>query len=270
MKAVYMGKNKRSVVEGLKHLVGRGVEVAAVVAPPRPAAAAPGDGESLADAARDLGLPVTTDMQLYAHLGGAGGPAASEYRLDDVDLVISFLFWKRIRKPLIELPRIGCVNFHPAPLPDIRGAAGYCLAIYEQMTSWGVSAHFVDESFDTGDIIKVLRFSIDPEAETAFSLEQKSQAELLKLFAQVIEEALREGSLPRTAQGEGRYFSKQDFEGLRRIRPEDTPEEVQRKIRAFWFPPYGGACVEIGGKEFTLIDDKLLAEIDRSLWRKPT
>ena len=42
------------------------------------------------------------------------------------------------------LGRIGCLNFHPAPLPDLRGVGGYNVAILEGMREWGVSCHFVD------------------------------------------------------------------------------------------------------------------------------
>jgi methionyl-tRNA formyltransferase len=256
MRVVYMGKNKLSAVEGLNYLVNKGVEVIAVVAPPR------GEDtpveESLFDASDKLGIPVATDVELYAGLTGESD--ASKYDLTNVDLVISFLFWKRIKKPLIDLPRIGCINFHPAPLPDVRGVAVYSIAVYEKLSSWGVSAHFVDECFDTGDIIKVLRFDIDPNNETAFSLEARSQKVLLELFKQVID-AARDGSLPRIPQGEGRYVSKGDFEKLRKIQPEDTLEEIDKKIRAFWFPPHGGAFIEIQQKEFTIVNEKLLSEI---------
>ena len=57
-----------------------------------------------------------------------------------------------------------CLNFHPAPLPDIRGLGGYNVAILEDFAEWGVSAHFVDEEFDTGDLVRVDRFPIDRES----------------------------------------------------------------------------------------------------------
>lgn len=41
------------------------------------------------------------------------------------DLVVSYLFWRKIRKPLIVRPKYRCINFHPAILPDYRGLAGY-------------------------------------------------------------------------------------------------------------------------------------------------
>jgi methionyl-tRNA formyltransferase len=256
-----MGKNKLSAIEGLKYVVEKGIEVVAVVAPPKDATT-PVE-ESLFHAANDLGIPTASDVELYEHLKPESD--RSVYNLDNVDLVISFLFWKRIKKPLIDLPRIGCINFHPAPLPDVRGVAGYNIAIYEKLATWGVSAHFVDESFDTGDIIEVLRFDIDADNETAFSLEAKSQAMLLELFKRVIDVVHRDGPLSRSPQGKGRYISKPDFEKMRKIQPEDSLEEIERKIRAFWFPPHGGAFVEIHGKEFTLVDERFLKEIARAV-----
>ena len=35
----------------------------------------------------------------------------------------------------------------------------------------------------------------------------------------------------------------------------------RKKIRAFWFPPYDGAYVEINGQKYTLINRQLLEEI---------
>ncbi len=101
--------------------------------------------------------------------------------------MLSFLFWKRIRPPLIELARVACLNFHPAPLPDIRGLGGFNVAILEDFAEWGVSAHFVDEEFDTGDLVRVDRFPIDRDGETALSLDLRSQERLLAVFRDVVD-----------------------------------------------------------------------------------
>ena len=155
MRCVYMGKHKRSVVGGLEHLLATGWEVAAVVAPPPDESAAPEQRLDLA--ARRAGLPLASDDDLYAAIES---PHASELDLTAIDTVLSFLFWNRIRKPLIDLADAGCLNFHPAPLPDMRGIGGYNVAILEDWPEWGVSAHFVDETFDTGDVVRVDRFPI--------------------------------------------------------------------------------------------------------------
>ena len=245
-----MGKHKRSAVGALEHLVDRGVEVVAVVAPPEPGGAA--DSQRLDRAAERSGVELTSDDELYARI--------ERGELTDVDLVLSFLFWKRLRAPLIDLPRIGCLNFHPAPLPDMRGMGGFNVAILEGFAEWGVSGHFVDQDFDTGDLVRVDRFPIAPDA-TALSLDIESQAKLLVLFEDVVDMAVDGTDLPRTPQGEGRYVTKDEFEAMRRVPPGEDAETLERRIRAFWYPPYDGATIEVAGRTVSLVDQALLAEI---------
>jgi methionyl-tRNA formyltransferase len=249
-----MGKCKRSATRALDWLVERGCEVPAVVAAEPDAHTTPEQRLDLA--AQRHGLPLLSDEELYE--------AAGRGDLGAVDIVISFLYWKLIREPLLSLGRIGCLNFHPAPLPDFRGVGGYNLAILEGRPEWGVSCHFVDERFDTGDLVAVQRFRIDPEAETALSLDVLSQERLLALFQEVMAVALAGDQLPRLPQGEGRYVTREEFESLRRIRPGD---DVDRKLRAFWYPPYPGATVEVEGEALTVVDERLLAELAR-LYRR--
>jgi methionyl-tRNA formyltransferase len=252
VKVVFMGKCKRSAARALDWLVGRGVEVAAVVAAP------PGEltveSQRLDLVAERHGLPLVSDNDLYAAIAD---PGASTLDLEGVDLVISFLFWKRIRPPLIDLGRIGCINLHPAPLPDMRGLGGYNLAILEGRGEWGVSCHFVDENFDTGDLVAVDRFPIDPERATALSLDIASQ-KLLALFQSVMERALAGEELPRAPQGDGRYV---DFEELERLRVVVPGDDVDRKLRAFWYPPWPGAVTDVDGQTVTLVDQQLLTEL---------
>ncbi len=247
MRVVFMGKSKRSVVRALDLLVERGAEVVAVAAPEPDRWTRPPQRLDLA--ARRHGLPLVADADLYAD------PPA------DVDLVVSFLYWRLIREPLLSLGRIGCLNFHPAPLPDFRGVGGYNVAVLEGLGEWGVSCHFVDEHLDTGDLVEVERFEIDPSAHTAFSLDLLSGERLVGLFGRVIDRLLAGEELPREPQGPGRYVSREDFEELRLVRPGD---DLDRKLRAFWYPPYPGAVVEVDGRELTLVDERLLAETARA------
>ncbi|MGH2804828.1 MAG: formyltransferase family protein, partial [Thermoleophilaceae bacterium] len=176
MKVAFMGKSKRSAVRALGWLVEHGAEVAAVVAPEPDAWTR--DEQRLDLAAARHRLPLVGEAELYSD------PPAG------VDVVISFLFWNLIREPLLSLGRIGCLNFHPAPLPDFRGVGGYNVAVLEGLPEWGVSCHFVDAGFDTGDLVEVERFPIDPARETAFSLDLASQERLLGLFERVMERLL--------------------------------------------------------------------------------
>ena len=238
-----MGKHKRSAARALAWLAER-CEVVAVVAPEPDQLAHP--EQRLDRAARRYGLRLAGDDELCAD------PP------EDVDVVISFLFWKRIREPLLSLGRVGCLNFHPAPLPDLRGVGGYNVAVLERRRDWGVSCHFVDERLDTGDLVAVERFAIDPDTATAFSLDLASQERLLRLFQDVLGRALAGEELPRRPQGEGRYVSREELEELRRVRAGD---DLERKVRAFWYPPWPGAMVEIEGRTLSLVDERLLHEV---------
>ena len=244
MRVVFLAKSKRSAARALEWLVSEGAEVAAVVASEPDAFTR--DEQRVDLVAERHGLPLVTEEELY------GSPP------EDVDVVISFLFWKRIREPLLSLGRAGCLNFHPAPLPDLRGVGGYNVAILEGMREWGVSAHYVDAEIDTGDLIEVERFPLDPDSATAFSLDLESQERLFELFRRVMDRLLGGQELPCTPQGEGRYVSAEEFQALRRVRPGD---DLDRKLRAFWYPPYPGAVVEVAGRELTLVDERLLAEL---------
>ena len=238
-----MAKCKRSAARALQWLLSVGTEVTAVIA------GEPDDftvDEQRVDlVAERHGLTLTSYEELSA------APPA------DVDLVISFLFWQRIREPVLSLGRVGCLNFHPAPLPDIRGLGGYNVAVLEGMTEWGVSCHFVDADFDTGDLVEVERFPIDAETSTALSVDIDSQEHLFGLFKRVMRRVLAGEELSSEPQGQGRYVSEDEFEALRRVRPGD---DLDRKLRAFWYPPYPGAVIEVDGRELTLVDEQLLRE----------
>jgi methionyl-tRNA formyltransferase len=248
MKVVFMGKCKRSATRALQWLVEQGVEVVAVVAsePDRFTV----ESQRLDLVAKRHGLPLVSDDDLYAAIERGEAPEA--------DLVLSFLFWKRIRRPLIELGRLGCLNFHPAPLPDFRGLGGFNVAILEDLPEWGVSCHLVDEDFDTGDLVEVDRFPIDREHETAFSLDLASQERLLAQFQRVLSAALRGEPLPRSPQGPGRYVTREEFERLRAVAPDG---DVARAVRAFWYPPWPGAELIVDGERKPIVDPLLLKQL---------
>ncbi len=175
------------------------------------------------------------------------------------DLAVSYVYWKILRKPLIQSPKLGILNFHPAPLPDLRGTGGFNLAILENHKSFGVSVHYMDEGIDTGPIIEVDRFPINAQAETAQSLEKLSHQKMLSLFKRTLERVKKDGVLASQKMNGGRHFSRKEMEELKKIQPGDN---IDNKIRAFWFPPYDGANIEIDGKRYTVINRSILEELN--------
>ena len=249
-KVILLGR-KPGAAKALKWLLQNGVMVSFVVVDPKEKSPLP----TLKDTAEALGIQVyTEDETIYWMIQNGTKP------LNDIDLVISYLHNRKIRKPLFELGAMGCINFHPAPLPDYKSSAGYNMAIMEKRNSFGVSAHFIDsEKFDSGPIIKVKRFPINHSVETAISLEKKTQEKLFHLFTETMEDLMITGGVTTSPNSEGLYLNRQQLESLKVVDPEkDSSEEIHRKIRAFFFPPYHGAKIMINGEGFTLIDDETL------------
>ncbi|ASK26858.1 formyltransferase family protein [Neisseria chenwenguii] len=243
-KILFMGRKQVSA-ELLTYLHGQpGIEIAGVLTDSHL------QGSPTTTAAQKLGLPLFTfDTALEAMKAG---------RLK-YDLGISVLYWRKLRDEFLTVPPRGTINFHPAILPEYKGTGGYNLAIMDGLSEWGISAHYVDASIDTGELIEIVRFPMDPDTETAQSLEQKSMDELAPFARRLIMQAAQsEAKLPTTANVGGRYVSRDEMEAMKEIQAGD---DVDRKIRAFWFPPYDGAYVVINGQKYTLVNRQLLEEV---------
>tara|TARA_B110000438_G_C15818626_1_gene653171 strand:- start:3549 stop:4268 length:720 start_codon:yes stop_codon:yes gene_type:complete len=211
---------------------------------------------NLCKKADELGIMHCSDEELYHIISNKY--SKNQKLIKNIDIVISYLFWKKIKTSLIILPKIGCINFHPAPLPDFRGFSPYTFGILKNSSFWGVSVHFIDEKFDTGNLIKTSKFLINPKNETSFSLEQKSQKKLYILFKEIINILFDSKKLKSIPQFNGQYFSKKDFEKNREIFLEDSNEEIDKKIRAYWYPPFEGAYIKRKGEKIFVINKKIL------------
>lgn len=79
----------------------------------------------------------------------------------NADLAVVASYNKKFPKELLELTKDGFINLHPSKLPDYRGANPYSHVIINGETESAITLHFMDENFDTGDIISQYRFKIE-------------------------------------------------------------------------------------------------------------
>ena len=255
-RAVIFGKKPYSAL-ALKFLLDQNIIIPFVVAPVKE------DYKiTLSSLAKLHNIPVfSNDTQVYK-MTVRNDPLAK-----NIDLVISYLYWKRLKMPLIRLGKLGCINFHPAPLPEYKGRAGYNTAILDNKKYFGVSAHYVDsEEFDSGPIIKVIKFKIDPDTENAHSLEAKTQKKLFELFKYIIDTTNKKTKFTVSKNSGGTYLSTPQLESLKLVDlKNDSPDIINRKIRAFFFPPYSGAKIEVKGQEYTLINEEILRYIKKQM-----
>lgn len=210
-------------------------------------------GPTLEEYAKSQNIPVLIQEQLDTH--------------KKVDFVISYMYRHLVKPPVLKMAKIAAVNFHAGPLPEFGGWAFYNLAILENRRFYGCTCHYMDEGFDTGDILKVVKFPINARKETAFSLERKAQIKLIKLFEEFCQLAAGGTKLPRSPQDKSkqRYLNKKEFQKLKKI-PFDCDYESQQRIaRAFWYPPYDCAYLLINGKKIEVIPDIAKKDVATSL-----
>lgn len=111
---------------------------------------------------------------------------------DEQDVAVAACFPWRLRRDMLDLPRLGVVNIHPSLLPSGRGPEPVFWAFRNGLRETGVTVHRMDEGLDTGPILAQRRVAI-PDAATAPSLER----ELMGIGGD-----LAAALLPRLAAGE--------------------------------------------------------------------
>ncbi|WP_197046709.1 methionyl-tRNA formyltransferase [Oceanobacillus salinisoli] len=245
MRIIFMGRKKYSA-ELLEWTMSQGIEIVAVVTDSH------FSNSPTAQKASELKIPVISMEEAEEILNESN---------HNIDLVVSYLFWRKIKEPLISGPKYGCINFHPAILPDWRGTAGYNIAILNKLNEWGATAHYVDSEIDTGNIIRTFKFNFDYRIETAATLEKKTQEIQVELFKSVILDVMSNGRLESIKQenNQGVYISRSEMEEMKKINMEE--DDIDLKIRAFWFPPYNGAYIEVKGEKYTLINEFILKQL---------
>jgi methionyl-tRNA formyltransferase len=246
---ILMGSKPGSVV-ALRTLLERGWDVRHVVVS-RKIAHPWIPGETLEEAARANGLSVVTQPEL------------TKMAVEPVDFVVSYMFRYRVRPEVIAVGSRASVNFHAGPLPEYGGWAFYNVAILEGAAEYGCTCHHLDDGFDTGPLVEVRRFPIDASNETAFSLERRTQEEMIRLFVDFCELAESGRAIPSVPQDPARMrcLSQEQLEAMKQIPRNADAETVDRYARAFWYPPYPGAYVTRNGVRIEVIPESERARV---------
>jgi len=194
MKVLFLG-TPHFAVPTLRRLSSSRHQILAVVTnPDRPR----GRGRRLAappvkEAALELGLEVLQPASLKA--ADLSGQLASYGA--DIFVVVAFSILPR---PLLAVPRLGCVNLHPSLLPAYRGAAPLIWALFNGEAETGITTFLLNPRMDAGDILLQERVSIGPD-ETAGELEERVQELGADLMVATLNQ-LEDGTASPRPQGE--------------------------------------------------------------------
>lgn len=107
--------------------------------------------------AEEHGIPVYQPQTLK------NGTFEDELKKLDPDMIIVAAYGKILPEYVLDYPKYGCVNAHGSILPKYRGASPIQRAIIDGEKVTGITAMYMAEGLDTGDIIKIYPCDITPD-----------------------------------------------------------------------------------------------------------
>lgn len=247
MRVIFMGTPDFSVPV-LRALAARH-EVACVYSqPPRPAGRGKAERKSAVQAvAEALGLPVRHPLSLK------GAAEQEAFAALNADVAVVVAYGLILPQPVLDAPRLGCLNIHASLLPRWRGAAPIQRAIMAGDAQTGVCIMRMEAGLDTGPVLLRQALEIGAE-ETAAELHDR----LSVLGADLILQALDRLPLPAEPQPEeGVTYAAKIDKAEARVDFTRPAAEVDRLIRGL--SPFPGAWMEVGGERVKLLRSRLAA-----------
>ena len=208
-------------------------------------------GRGLATRASDVkayavehGLAVAQPATLRA------GEAIDGIRAAGLDVLVVAAYGLILPRPVLELPRHGCLNIHASLLPRWRGAAPIARAIDAGDETSGITIMQMDAGLDTGPIVVAQPLAIGAR-ETAGSLHDRLAAQGAAMIVDVLERLAGHGRLDTTPQpaAGATYAAKIDAADAR-VDWHGDAVTIDRRIRAL--SPAPGAVALWRGKPLKL------------------
>jgi methionyl-tRNA formyltransferase len=165
--------------------------------------------------ADSLGIPVFTPTSLR------DVETQKQFKNQAADVALVIAYGLLLPIPILEMPRLGCLNLHASLLPRWRGAAPIQRAIMAGDKKTGVDVMRIDAGLDTGSVAMRESVSISPD-DTAGDLTNR----LASVASQLAVRALR------TMETSRLEFREQSREGIS-YAPKSLSENIMRDCIVF-------------------------------------
>ena len=204
--------------------------------------------EHFANAAEDFCRTLFAVKQVVRSSRGSILP-----ELDGADYLFNFLSCQKVPKKALDSVKMA-INFHTAP-PEFpgRGSASYALfnALNGGKWEYGVTAHFMEETFDSGKILKAIRFPImkDDYCDTLF---ERALNYTLLLFYDVLNGVATKNLRFLDEKWARKATTRKEFEKWMILNMNDSEDINYKKIRALQHNKFPGPYIEIFGERFFL------------------
>ncbi len=245
MKLAFMGSADLAV-PALRRLVDEGYDIARVYSQPaRPAGRGQRERPTPVQAAADrLGLPVATPRSLKSD------EEQQSFAALTLDAAVVAAYGLLLPPPILDAPRLGCINIHASLLPRWRGAAPIQRAILAGDKETGVTIMQMDSGLDTGPML--LRCAVPiTDATAAAALHDELAALGAEMLAEVLPR-LDRGEITPTAQpADGATYAKKLARDEGRLDWAQPAEQLARQVRAL--NPWPGVWCMLGDSRLKVL-----------------
>ncbi len=194
-------------------------------------------------AALELGIPVYQPTKLK------DGTAENLLRELAPELIVVVAYGRLLPAPLLNIAPLGCINIHGSILPKYRGSAPIQWAVLNGDEETGVTAQYLAEEMDAGDIIGVKTTKI-LTGETSGELYHRMAGLGAELLVETVEQ-IGNGSAKGTPQNPAEITLAPKL--TRELSPVDwnkTRKEIVSQVLGL--DPWPTATAEFGGVSFKL------------------
>ena len=179
----------------------------------------------------------------------------------NADVILVGTWHEKLKKDIINLPVIACVNVHPSYLPKYRGPNPYLQTILHRENYSGLTFHLMNEDFDKGAILAQKQIKIFP-GDTGKELKERTVFQARILCAELMQK-LGSGLVIPVEQNEkeASYYPNIKPDDMMLDFEKESAEQIQTRIRAFhpWLP-----CYVTYGKKFFIPNPYKLKIIDEA------
>ncbi len=188
------------------------------------------------------------------------------------DLAICWGFPWRIPLEALQVPRLGSINSHPAPLPRHRGPIPISWAIRDGDHSYGMTWHRMDANLDTGGILAQGEVEMRDDEFSFLELGPRLAEAALRLLPRALERvAAGDPGDPQPA--EGATWAGHLGEDYAEVDWSKSAREIHNQVRAWAFATPSevvGPVAELDGRRLRLTRTSLADPADPKAVRMET
>jgi len=169
------------------------------------------------------------------------------------DYIFSYLAQWIIPAATLNGAKVAALNWHPGP-PQYPGIGCTNFAVYNQESEFGITCHHMNPKVDTGSLVEVRRFPVQPN-DSVFTITENCYKEIAASFSSIIKGIYAAQPLPEsTEQWTRKPYRRTELDALCVLTPDMSKEEMQLRIKATKYDRHW-AFLELYGIKFMPVDD---------------